>query len=1004
MDLNDKQEEAVLYTNGPLLVQAGPGSGKTHVIIERVLHLVDSGAAPESILCMTFTEKATDEMSRRLHERDVDGVTVNTMHALCFEILKENSPTTGITEKTAMFSEIAMVAWCVRNIDKFGIDPDAINLEKGRAQQCNKMLQAIRGAKRELISAEDLEKYVDAAEPANSAEKKKIAQLAELAKVYRAYEAHKKENDLIDYEDMVAMAVEHLSRDGSMLEAYRKRYRHVLVDEFQDNNYAQFLLATLLAGEGNITAVGDGDQSIMGFQGAFGGIFEEFGMKYPNEKSVVLDQNYRCTENISELSSRLLRADEDRQVKQIHAVRDGGEPVVVSTVANEAAEHEFVAKTISELGVQHSDVAVLCSTNKSCQDFASALRSHGIPSVVAGIGGLKHNPAVAEVMSLIRIADSPQTAGMYVSDVLKRRGIGEHTIRAINEEAKRSVADDTPVDGVFAALTGYSGSDHVKVREIAARLQKMSDEAGGANLLETLHRIMMEYSDVYKKNANSDGYEAAKNLASLDRLYGIAEDYQTHYHDRRLSDFVDYLDMANRLDMTDLETEGAKVQDAVSVMTIHKSKGKEFDVVFVTGLHDDDFPGRPRPQGFAIPQELLKGTGRAHDPETAHVRDKRNVLYVAMTRAKDRLYLTYPRQAKTSNKEREPSRFLFDMEYDNNPRVRVTEHVADAQVAPSLPSAMAAEKSRIQENACRGVYECRPQAVVRDMVVLSKILHMEGDGDGDFDPRAILDVDLEGLVLPPSPKVPLISKDGLKLSASKIGAYQKCPLRFKYQHVLSVPSGHSIALKKGNAVHGALDWIVKERMAGHEGGIGDAKKMARDEMASVRNMHENEAYERAESSLDRIMDRYAEWESESPNNVVETEVEFTTYMDGIMYKGLIDRVERNADGRYEIVDFKTGASVIKPEAVETDPQLNIYAHAAKERYDSLPAKASLVYLEKTKKTKREYAVTDESLAAGIAAVKECAKDIVDEKFDATPEYDTCRSCPYKSICPDAAMR
>ena len=556
----------------------------------------------------------------------------------------------------------------------------------------------------------------------------------------------------------------------------------------------------------------------------------------------------------------------------------------------------------------------------------------GIPSVVAGTGGLKHNPAVAEVMSLLRIADSPQTSGMYVFDVLRRRGIGEHTIRAINEEAKRSVADDTPVDGVFAVLTGYSGSDHVKIREIAARLQQMSDDARGANLLETLHRIMMEYSDAYKKNANSDGYEAAKNLASLDRLYGIAEDYQIHYHDRRLSDFVDYLDMANRLDMTDLETEGAQARDAVSVMTIHKSKGKQFDMVFVTGLHDDDFPGKYRQPEFAIPQELLKGTGRAHDLESAHVRDRRNMLYVAMTRAKDRLYLTYPRQAKTSDKEREPSRFLLDVECDNNPCVRVMEHVADAQVAPSLPSAMAAEKSRIQESACRGVHECRPQAVVRDMVVLSKILDMEGGADGDFDPRAVLDVDLDGLVLPPSPKIPLIDKDGLKLSASKIDVYQKCPLRFKYQHVLRVPSGHSMALKKGNAVHGALDWIAKERMAGNEGGIEDAKRMACDEMASVRNMHANETYERAESSLEKIMGRYAEWEAESPNSVVETEVEFKTYIDGIMYKGKIDRVERNPDGRYEIVDFKTGAGVIRSDAVEINPQLNIYAQAALEEY------------------------------------------------------------------------
>lgn len=998
MDLNAEQRDAASHTDGPLQVVAGPGSGKTRVIVEKAARLVAGGIPQESILCMTFTEKAAGEMRRRLRARGIPNAWVGTMHSLCLEILKENSLSTGITADTVIFGELPRLAWCIRNIDKMGIDRDKVNLDRGLRKTCGRMLDAVRLAKRELITPGCMESYVALRSRADPDDEGRLAGLGELVKLYRAYDSYKEEKDLIDYEDMVAAAVEHLQRDGRMSERYGKKYGHVLVDEFQDNNYAQFLLAKMLSGHGNITVVGDRDQSIMGFQGAFDGIFEEFGGTYPDSRSVVLGRNYRCSGSISGLSSRILGG-AGGTTEPMRVERGKGRPVVVAAASDEGAEREFVAETVSGMAAKRGRVAVLCRTNRSCQEFAEALEARGIRTVLMGTGSLMRNAAVAEVMALLRTADSPETSGAEISRILMARGIREYNIRDINAKARRrSGAEETPDDGVFHTLAGYSGSDQdAKIREIARRLREMVEYARSADLLDLLHRIMTEYSDAYKKYANADGRDAAKNLALLNRTYEIAEDYKRHYRDGSLSDFIDYWDIVGETDSVDLEADDTAPDDAVSVMTIHKSKGKEFDAVFVTGLYDDNMPGDLRSEEeFAIPAELLRGSGRTRDPEEAHIREQRNLLYVAMTRARDELYLTYPRRAKTSTREREPSRFLVEAEYDSDPCVRLVEYSASARAAPPRDDPDA-EKSRIQEEACRAVRESRPEAAIRCVVEMARILHAQKGGRG-FDPRTI-GVESGRMEELPGTNASLVDKDTLTLSATDIEAYRRCPLQFKYRKILRVPEKPAIHLRKGSVIHSALERMAKERMAGREPDPGEAARLAGEKLDSYSGAYGDREYLKARSSLREIIDYYAEWERGSPNEVVGAEVKFEIDIGGIAYKGKMDRVERRPDGRYEIVDFKTGSGIITRKDLKVNPQANIYAEAARQMYGSLPSRVSLVYLAKRKL--RGYDVSKGSLEAGLDVVKECAGAILDEKFDAAPSYD-CNFCSYRRICPDSA--
>lgn len=991
MELDSAQRNAVSHMGGPLRVKAGPGSGKTHVIVERVAKLVSSGVEPESILCMTFTEKAADVMRRRLQEKEAANVWVGTIHALCLEILKDNSITTGISDETIVFSEMAGLVWCVWNIDKFGIDTDVIDLSRGVENKSLNMLKAIRLAKREMITADDLEEYVQSRDD--------LPQLKELLKIYRAYEEYKKEKDLIDYEDMVVMAVRYLQQNTELLERYRERFRHVLIDEFQDNNYAQFVLADLLA-DRNIMVVGDEDQSIMGFQGAFGGIFEEFAGTYKDQTSLTLERNYRCSGNISALSGELLRADPDIEPKELFTENDDGDPIKVVAASNEEAERRFVAEEITKLDIPYREIAILCKTNRECQKFAETLRGSGIPATLAHVGDITRNSMVAEIMSLLKIADSPQTSGREISHILKIGGIHEYNIRDLNGRARDH--QDEVVDGVFSALESYSGSDqNVEIQEIKGRLQELVDYAKSGTLLDTLHRIMNEYTDSYRKNANSDEYDAARNLTLLNKLYNIAEDYTNHYDDKRLSDFIEYLGFAEYADIGTMDAEYADTVDAVNIMTIHKSKGKEFQVVFVTGLYDGGLPGKYRPDKFEIPPELLQGKGRIRDPERAHVLEQRRLLYVAMTRAKKVLYMTYPRQVGDSKKERSQSAFLDDLECLNNPRMLSAQYTRITQNGLPPKDELEAEKFRIQEDACKAIRESRPEAAIRNIIHMAKISHVQKSGTGDdFDPSALLDVNADGMDIPPMPRIRLLNSESLTLSATDIDTYQKCPLQFKYRKILKVPEGPiSIYLKKGSAVHGAIQKLSIYELKKQKPDVEKIKDGAKKYMDAVRYRYDRQTFEGHYTSVEESIDQYIKWNDVSTNNLEGSEVKFDIVIDGITYRGKIDRIETDADGNYIVIDFKTGSSIITKKDVMIHPQTNIYAAAIREKYGVLPVRVSLYYLEKDRS--RDYMVDEESLKAGLDIVQECARNIVQENFDATPGYAVCKFCSYTHICPSA---
>jgi len=394
MELNQAQNQAVEHTSSPLLLVAGPGSGKTRVIIERIVRLVNSGIKPDEILCLTFTKKATEEMSQRLENQDITDVQINTFHSFAKSVLQDNVLESGVNISSGVIKRSAQLAWGLKNIDSFGFEH--VTIGNNAEDLIRSIIDGIRTFKDELISPDMLKKYLDKMESEELTEEKRdlINRLSDLHRVYVKYQEFWEAKSVIDFNDIVVEAINLLKTKPLIQQKLQNKYKHILVDEFQDNNYAQLEIVKLISNGIDVTAVGDDDQSIFRFQGAYMKNFSDFEKHFTNTKIINLDQNYRSTQNIVNLSNSIVSNIDERQKKNLFSKNIEGEKVKVGICTNENAEVEYVVKTIKELlgkpitredgekgVISYSDIAILSRSRKSGVKFVKSLKAPGCMSI-----------------------------------------------------------------------------------------------------------------------------------------------------------------------------------------------------------------------------------------------------------------------------------------------------------------------------------------------------------------------------------------------------------------------------------------------------------------------------------------------------------------------------------------------------------------------------------------------------------------------------------------------
>ena len=601
--LNNKQKEAVLATEGPCLVIAGAGSGKTKVLTHKIAYDIANGVKPWNILAITFTNKAANEMKERIEKLigdDAKDVWMGTYHSICVRILRRYIDRIGYKSDFVIFDtsdQRTLVKECLKTLtvdDKLFTD---------RA-----VLSEISNGKNEM-----LEPKAYSVKYAGDFRKEKIAQ------IYELYQSKLKENNAIDFDDIINFTIKILTENPDVLEYYTEKFQYILVDEYQDTNKAQFTLVSLFASRyGNITAVGDNDQGIYSFRGADITNILNFERDFPGTKIIKLEQNYRCTGNILKAANAVIKHNENKYEKNLWTENDEGQIPCIYCGEDEYDEGRYIVEQINHLRTEeyykYSDFTVLYRMNAQSRAIEDILMREQIPYKV--IGGLKfyERKEIKDIIAYLRLIHN-------TADNL--------SLRRIINEPKRGIGK-TSLDKIqeISDKTGISMYEIIKNAQEYELNRVYLSSRNFINQIEELRnkKDELKISDLIKETLKSTGYtkaleqensvEAETRIENLEEFLTVAIEFEEQSADNTLAEFLENITLSSDID--NLEDQ----EDSVTLMTLHSAKGLEFPVVFLVGMEEGIFPGY---KSIGEPKEL---------------EEERRLFYVGITRAKQYLYLT----------------------------------------------------------------------------------------------------------------------------------------------------------------------------------------------------------------------------------------------------------------------------------------------------------------------------------------------------------------------------
>jgi DNA helicase-2/ATP-dependent DNA helicase PcrA len=1007
MLLNPSQQKAV-EEDGIQLIIAGPGSGKTRVVTEKILHLINNGVKPQSILALTFSDKAAAEMLERLEQYiDPSDITAGTFHSFCLEVLHDNVLDSGISFASGIISRTNQLVWALRNIDAFGFEE--IEIGNNAVEVVESVIEGISAFRDELITPEELEAYLKRkdGEELEAAERTYLNQLDDLLKVYKAYAIYKRKERLLDFDDMILEASAVFDRKPALLQQYRDRYTHILVDEFQDTNYAQLYLINQLAGD-NVCVVGDDDQSIYRFRGAYLTSFNDFKERFDRCEETLLDINYRNSGNILSCALQLMSSAPNREEKPLVTHNVDGDKVIVARCENEQAEAQFVWQEIERIvGTQfvssdgdkatlaYRDIAVLSRRRVEGVKYHAALRKRGIPCEFVGEVDFFSTAVIRDALAYLHIIENPLKAGVYLNRILKLSGITEVNVQRLNACAERLAWEDDSSDFIYECMLNvdeYVDTQLDHLREVTRTIEQLLQRKERLTLSKLVYDLLMRSTDLYKRSLHEQNWRDAQ---LLNKLYEIAQEYESITKQPSVTDFLDYLGLLSGFQ---IELEEPEETDSVKVMTVHQSKGKEFLVVFVVDAATNRFPLRYQQKPFYVPNDLAKGLKTGDDEKALYEQEERRLFFVAMTRAEQQLYLTYAERYGQNVRQTKRSKFLDELQFEVNPRIEVKE-VCDESVQDfrNVESAVEQAKTLLQDQAIRAIQNMQPKTAIQKIIELEKLRILEGGGSlEDFEIDIITSQDSEEELrrLFEGKHTPLISEDH-HFSASALQTFDNCPMQYKFSYVLRVPTAGKTYFNLGGAVHEVIENLTRQELEG----IPPTKEQALAMLEQFWSSHayaskkkEREDKERAE----QMIDTYLAWQSQNENEVIDVEMKFAFDLSGRIVKGFIDRVERTREGNYVVIDFKTGYQSETKNSIKESIQMNVYCLAILEKFGALPRRASLFYVKHEKTV--DYFPDSEQLEKQKTRLRSMIDAVLLEEFPGSPAYQTCRFCDYEALC------
>jgi ATP-dependent DNA helicase UvrD/PcrA len=623
-DLNQPQKEAVLATEGPLLVIAGAGSGKTRVLTYRVAHLINAvGAKPNEILAITFTNKAAGEMRERLQRllgASGRGLWILTFHAACGRILRREAQRLGYRSNFTIYDQadqVRLVKQCLEELER---DPKRFT-PRGIHNQ-------ISQAKNQLVGPDEYAQRVQSFYDQT------------VADVYQLYQRRLFASNAVDFDDMLMLTVDVLERFPEALEKWQKAFRYILVDEYQDTNHAQYRLLQLLAApDMNVCAVGDPDQSIYAFRGADINNILDFERDFPGTRTIALEQNYRSTNSILDAANHVITNNRERKPKELWSDLGDGDPVRVLEVEDEHAEARFVAAGIAALveeGYSGDEIAVFYRTNAQSRVLEDVLVRQGISYQVIGGPRFYERAEIKDAIAYLQAIDNPYDAVSLTRIANRpRRGIGDSSLARMQTWADaegRSLWEAME----FAEEAGVGAAPLRAVSQFHTLMQSLQSGALELPVAELVERTL-ERSGYLEALEAERTIEAQGRLENLQELVGVAREYQENADEPSLSNFLQEISLYSDQDAISDES-------FVTLMTLHNAKGLEFRAVYLLGMEEGIFP-------------------HARSIEEQGIEEERRLCYVGMTRAKEKLTLTHAsaRSLWGSRGYNLPSRFLDEL-------------------------------------------------------------------------------------------------------------------------------------------------------------------------------------------------------------------------------------------------------------------------------------------------------------------------------------------------------
>ena len=892
--LNAAQKQAVFHVDGPALVVAGAGTGKTAVISMRIAHLLLSEKIPaESILALTFTEKAATEMQDRVERLLPYGYVdsdILTFHALGDKILREFGFELGLPSDFVVMSGFQQSIVMRQVLD--GIELSYYKKPSDPFSFSDALLQAISRLKDENISAEDF--TVFAKSQAKKEDPAEAERIRDLSDIYTAYQSSCLDKGMIDHGDQIMLVISLLRSFPKILSYLQLKYKYILVDEYQDTNFSQsYLLKLLSKKHQNIMVVGDDDQSIYGFRGAAISNILSFTRDFPGAVQIVLNNNYRSSQKILDASYKLIQNNnpyrlevENKINKKLTGDKKIPSDVVVTTADTLPVEMNNLAQQIlmynQEKNIPFSEIAVLLRTNRQAIDVANALQKHSVPYVVSESQNLFDQAEIKVLVNFIHILSDPSASaalyGLLASDLyqIPLDQIAQYSAKANrthqNLEAYLLEQKDIPasISLVLATIASF----------------RASAQAGNAGMVVYDFLKASGYLDRLVKQAEKDPAPVIQ-IQNITQFFSLVKDFERANADPHIYALWGYL-VGIKETGSDIKIQVSPLDsDSVSVMTVHKAKGLEFSAVCVIDLTELTFPGKNMSDKIKLPDGLLS---KSDNKVPWHIFEERRLFYVAITRAKQYLYLSssFDHGGKRLKK---PSRF-------------------------------------IEETTGRG-YELPKN---KNAVDLSSLKNFEK--------------------LPVSPKDPLskfISGDGwLHMTTGQVADYLYSPKEFWYFHVLSLPKGPFHSLIYGSAIHAAIETYYLARLQRKDIDINELYKVYENSWSSegfVSLQHEKDQLERGKIVLKSFYDREQQ-KDDVPEHI---EKEFHLKIDQLKLKisGRYDAVfDRN--GKIEVRDFKTGAvdtEKVAQKKLKDSIQMKIYAMAWEKTHQSPVDSMSLYFVE-----------------------------------------------------------